>query len=242
MKNVAAIVIAVAVVIFAFVLGNAYRYKFRQTERITVTGASEINFQADLIVWNASYSRNSSVLQDAFSVLKQDEQTVRGYLSQQGLNDTEIVYSAVNIEKLYNTTYDDNGRTTGSVFAGYRLTQTVKVESMNINKVDKISREITSLIQQGIELTSASPNYYYTKLGDLKIDLLAKASADGEKRAETIAKNAGQSLGGLKKASMGVFQITGQNENETYEYGGAFNTSNINKTATITVKMEFDVK
>lgn len=242
MKNVAAIVIAVAVVIFAFVLGNAYRYKFRQTERITVTGASEINFQADLIVWNASYSRNSSVLQDAFSALKQDEQTVRGYLSQQGLNDTEIVYSAVNIEKLYNTTYDDNGRTTGSVFAGYRLTQTVKVESMNINKVDKISREITSLIQQGIELTSASPNYYYTKLGDLKIDLLAKASADGEKRAETIAKNAGQSLGGLKKASMGVFQITGQNENETYEYGGAFNTSNINKTATITVKMEFDVK
>jgi hypothetical protein len=41
---------------------------------------------------------------------------------------------------------------------------------------------------------------------------------------------------------MGVFQITGQNENEEYSYGGAFNTSSINKTATITVKTEYEVK
>jgi hypothetical protein len=182
------------------------------------------------------------VLQDAFSLLKKDEQLVRSYLSHQGLQDTEVVYQSVNIEKLYNTTYDDNGRITGNTFGGYRLSQSVKVESNNIAKVDKISREITQLIEQGIELTSSSPNYYYTKLGDLKIDLLAKASADGEKRAETIAKNSGQKLGGLKKATMGVFQITGQNENETYEYGGTFNTSSLKKTATITVKQEFDVR
>jgi hypothetical protein len=241
MKYITATIIGIAIIVFAVLAGNAYRYKFKQTERILVTGAAETNFMADLIVWNGMYSRNSSVLQDAYNELKQDEQKVRAYLKQQGLADTEVVYSSVNIEKLYNTTYDENGRTTGSTFAGYRLSQNVKVESKNINRVDKISREITELIQQGIELTSSPPNYYYTKLGDLKIDLLAKASADGQKRAETIAINAGSHLSGLKKASMGVFQITGQNENETYEYGGAFNTSNIKKTATITVKMEFDV-
>lgn len=242
MKQISAVAITLAIVIFAYLLGNAYKYKFHQTERIVVTGAAEINFESDLIVWNATYSRNSMVLQDAFSLLKKDEQLVRSYLSQQGLQDTEVVYQSVNIEKLYNTTYDDNGRITGNTFGGYRLSQSVKVESNNIAKVDKISREITQLIEQGIELTSSSPNYYYTKLGDLKIDLLAKASADGEKRAETIAKNSGQKLGGLKKATMGVFQITGQNENETYEYGGTFNTSSLKKTATITVKQEFDVR
>lgn len=242
MKNLPAILISIAVVVFAFLIGNAYKFKYNQTERISVTGGAETNFIADLIVWNATYSRNSSVLQDAFNQLKDDEQKVRAYLSQQGLSDSELVYSSVNIEKLYNSTYDENGRITGTVFSGYRLSQTVKVESMNINKVDKISREITSLIQQGIELTSSAPNYFYTKLGDLKIDLLAKASSDGQKRAETIAKNAGQSLGRLKKASMGVFQITGQNEDESYSYGGAFNTTSIKKTASITVKMEFDVK
>lgn len=242
MKHLTALIIGIAAVVFAMLIGNAYRYKYKQTERISVTGAAETNFTADLIVWSATYSRNSSVLQDAFNELKADEQKVRDYLSRQSLSDTEIVYSSVNIEKLYNSTYDENGRMTGSVFSGYRLSQTVKVESKNINKVDKISREITGLIQQGIELTSSAPNYFYTQLGDLKIDLLAKASADGEKRAETIAENAGQHLGGLKKASMGVFQITGQNEDESYSYGGAFNTTSLKKTASITVKMEFDVR
>ncbi len=87
-----------------------------------------------------------------------------------------------------------------------------------------------------------SPAYYYSKLGDLKIGLLAKASADGRKRAETIAEHGGNSLGRLNKATMGVFQITGQNMDEDYSFGGVFNTTSINKTATITVKMEYMIE
>jgi hypothetical protein len=79
-------------------------------------------------------------------------------------------------------------------------------------------------------------------LSELKIDLLAKASADARLRAETIAKNSGGKLGELRKGSMGVFQITGQNADEDYSYGGAFNTSHKNKTASITVRVEFEAR
>jgi hypothetical protein len=41
---------------------------------------------------------------------------------------------------------------------------------------------------------------------------------------------------------MGVFQITGKNSNEDYSYGGAFNTSSKEKTASITLKVEYQVK
>jgi hypothetical protein len=41
---------------------------------------------------------------------------------------------------------------------------------------------------------------------------------------------------------MGVFQITGQDSNENYSYGGAFNTSSRNKKASITVKTEYGAK
>ena len=98
------------------------------------------------------------------------------------------------------------------------------------------------MIESGIEFNSSPPSYYYTKLSELKVDLLAKASADAKQRAETIAKNAGSSLGKIKKATMGVFQITGQNSNEDYSYGGAFNTGAKNKTASITVKIDFAVE
>ena len=129
----------------------------------------------------------------------------------------------------------------GQEFSGYNLTQTVRIESGEVDKIAAISRQATELIQQGIEFTSSAPLYYYTKLTDIKMDLLARASADGKKRAEIIAENAGNSLGKLKKATLGVFQITGKNTDEDYSYGGTFNTSSRNKTGSITIRMEFAV-
>ncbi|HOZ52684.1 MAG TPA: SIMPL domain-containing protein [Chitinophagaceae bacterium] len=240
-KNIIALILAIGFIIGIFILSGAYTYKFKQTEIISVTGAADTNFVSDLSVWTGSFSRTSFNMQEAYDALKKDEVIVMDYIQKQGLTKTEMTTSSINTEKLFNTTYDENGRQTGSTFNGYKLSESITIESKDLMKVDKISREITQLIQSGVELTSSSPNYYFTKLGDLKIGLLAKASEDGKKRAETIAQNSSSNLGDLRKATMGVFQITGQNENEDYSYGGAFNTSSINKTATITVKMDFAV-
>ena len=56
-----------------------------------------------------------------------------------------------------------------------------------------------------------------------------------------IASNSGADLGELSNANMGIFQITGQNSNEEYSWGGTFNTSDKNKTARITVKLEYEI-
>lgn len=243
MKNyVSAIAIAVAIIVGIFLLGNAYKYKFKATETITVTGLAEKDFVSDQIVWTGNYSRKTMDLKSAYSQLKEDESKIRNYLKGKGVTDGEMVFSAVSIDKEFSSRYDENGRITGSEFTGYNLKQDVTVESKDIEKVEKISREITELIESGIEFNSSSPSYYYTKLSELKIDLLAKASADAKQRAETIAKNSGSRLGNIKKANMGVFQITGQNSNEDYSYGGAFNTSSKNKTASITIRIDYAVK
>lgn len=235
------VVVSLAAIISVSILGRAYNLKQKKAEIISVTGSADTNFTADLIVWNGDYSRSSFNLQDAFNALKADEITVKKYLSQQGLSDKEITTSSISTEKLFDTRFDENGNQVGNEFKGYKLTQKITIESSDLKKVDRISREITELIQQGVELNSESPDYYYSKLGDLKIGLLAKASADGRKRAETIAQNAGNDIKRLYKATMGVFQITGQNMNEDYSFGGVFNTSSINKTASITVKMEYEI-
>lgn len=241
-QHLTLIVIVFASLIGLFILSKAFNYKYKQTETIIVTGAADTNFVSDMIVWSGSFSRTSFNMQEAFDALKKDEAIVMNYLQTKGLSKDEMTTSSINTEKLFSYTYDESGRQNGSTFTGFKLSESITIESKDLLKVDKISREITQLIQQGVELTSSSPNYYYTKLGDLKVGLLAKASADAHKRAEIIAENSKANLGGLKKATMGVFQITGQNENEDYSYGGAFNTSSINKTATITVKTEYEVK
>ncbi len=234
-------IIAIAILFSALVLAGAYKYKFKDRKRVIVTGMAEKNFVSDLIVWQGDYSRVSMDLKAAYANLKKDEVAIRAYLQSKGLTNDEAVFSSVSITKLYNPVYDQNGRLLSNAFSGYSLSQNVKVESKQIDKVEKIGREITELIQSGIELNSYAPSYYYTKMSELKIDLLAKASKDAKERAQSITENAGSNLGDLKYANMGVFQITGQNSNENFTYGGAFNTSSKNKTASITLRTEYEV-
>jgi len=237
----AAIIMGLAIVAAGFIFGGAYNYKFKTRNTVSVAGSANYNFTADLIVWSASFDRTSMDIKEAYASLKNDAKQISDYLTSHGINTNEIVFSSVDIDKLFESTYTGDGRQTGNVFKGYKLHQTVKIESKSIDNVEKISREITELLQAGIELSSQEPMYYYTKLSDLKLTLLAQAAADAFSRANTIAKNAHSHLGNLRRANMGVFQITGQYSNESYTYSGAYNTSSKNKTANVIVRMEYEL-
>jgi len=237
-----AIIIALSIIVTAAIFAGAYKAKFKKQVTISVTGLAEKSFASDLIVWRGEYQRRSLDLKSAYALIKNDETNVRQYLKSNNLTDKEYVFSSISIEKEFTPKLNNEGKQISSVFSGYKLTQMVTVESKNIDKVEVVSREVTKLIESGIEISSLEPSYFYTKLSELKIDLLAKASADAKKRAETIAINSGGALGKLLKADMGVFQITAPNSNEDFSYGGAFNTSSKNKKASITIRINYAIK
>lgn len=211
-------------------------------QSIKVTGLAKRDFTSDLIVWSSSFSRKAMTLADANAAIKKDIAAVKEYLLKSGVQESEITLSALQINRDYQYKYDDNGRMTGQEFTGFNLTQMIQVESKNLAKVETAYKEAGSLIDQGIEFIAGEPDYYYSKLSDLKLDLLSEATKDGYTRAEKIAENAEGKVGGMKNASMGVIQITGQNSTEDYSWDGAFNTKAKNKTATVTVKLEFEIK
>jgi hypothetical protein len=241
MRYITSIIIGLSFIIGLFIIGRAYQSRSKALETIKVTGSAEKDFTSDLVVWKGSYSRKSMDLKAAYAQLKEDENTIRAYLNGKGIQNNEMVFSSININKEFNYRTDENGRSLGQQFSGYNLIQTVRIESPNVDKIDQLAREATELIEKGIEFNSSAPLFYYTKLTEIKMDLLAKASADGKQRADIIAKNAGSPLGKLKNANLGVFQITGKNTDEDYSYGGTFNTSSRNKTGSITIRMEFAV-
>lgn len=241
MRYITAVIIGLAFIIGLFIIGRAYQSRSKAMETIKVTGSAEKDFTSDLVVWKGNYSRKSMDLKSAYAQLKEDENTIRAYLSGKGIQNNEMVFSSININKEFNYRTDENGRPLGQQFSGYNLIQNVRIESQNVDKIDQLSREATELIEKGIEFNSSAPLFYYAKLTEIKMDLLAQASADGKQRAEIIAKNAGSTLGKLRNANLGVFQITGKNTDEDYSYGGTFNTSSRNKTGSITIRMEFAV-
>lgn len=242
MQHLGKLILAVTIIITALILASAWKYKFKGDETIVVTGLAEKDFTSDLVVWRGSFSQSSFDLKSAYQAVKENEKAVKAYLSSKGLPDSSVTFSSVDLMKKYDNKFDNYGRNIGSEFKGYELSETVTIRSADLTLVEKVSREVTELLEKGIEFNSQAPEYYYTRLNELKIDLLAKASEDAKLRAQTIATNSGSSLGSLRKANMGVFQITGKNMNEDYSYGGVFNTSSKEKTASITLRAEYKAK
>jgi hypothetical protein len=241
-KNLNAIVFAISIVAASIILGNAVINRNKKVGTISVTGLGEANFTSDLIVWEARFSQVNKDLKQAYADLKTDKETISEYLKSKGLSDSVIIFNAVNTDKNMKQNYSADGKYLGQEFIGYNLSQTVQINSKEVEKVEKISREVTELLNKGIQLYSMSPRYYYTKLEDLKIEMVSRATENALLRAKSISENSGAKLGDLSLAQMGIFQITGQNSNEDYSWGGAYNTSSKEKTASITMKLTYLIK
>jgi hypothetical protein len=215
--------------------------KGKPDDTVAVTGLGEQSFDSDLIVWNASFSRNSYELKDAYAQLNSDLRRVKAYLKSKGITEDEMVFEAAGIEKLWSNIYDDEGNIKETTFEGYSLEQNLKISSKKVDLVENTSRQVSELIDAGIELKSAAPQYYYTKLATLKLKMIEAATKDAHERAEKIAENGGGSLGKLMFADMGIFQITAENSSEEYEWGGSFNTSSRRKTASVTIRLKYAI-
>ena len=240
MKNY--LIAAVTALLIAFILRDAVIQRNRTDKTISVTGSGKKDFTSDLIVWSGSFSKTNYNLKEAYAQLDNDRELLKKYLVSQGIPATAIVFSSVSINRDITTEYDPQTGRSRNTFNGFNLTQSVQIESREVDRIEEISREVSEIINQGVEFYSNAPEYYYTKLAELKVEMIAESTRDANNRAQKIAENANAKLGKLKKATMGVFQIIAQNSSEDFSWGGSYNTHSKNKTATITTRLEYEVK
>ena len=83
-------------------------------------------------------------------------------------------FQPISTDAVKNYRWDDVNRRSVEIFSGYSSKQTVAITSNDIDKIEKVLREISELYDQNILIDSWNPEYYYTKLSDLKIEMLAE--------------------------------------------------------------------
>ncbi len=241
MKTATSLILGIGLLVCSFILGRAYTYKYRAQDTVVVTGLGEETFESDLIVWSGAITSEADNTMAGYARIEQSKEKVVEFLKSKGVDTSTVIFGFVNTEKQYESVYN-NGNWAGQRFTGYRLAQTFTIESHDIDLIETVSREISSLIARGVAIEASAPSYYYTRLEDVKLGLIEKASANARLRAEKIAENAGMDLGKVASARQGVIQITGANSNEEFSAGGSFNTSSRIKKARITMKIEFRIK
>ncbi len=236
--TVLAIILALGFIIGALILSSTWKYVSRSNVTITVTGSASENIRSDFAVWHGSFSAESGSLTDAYARLKSSKEKVNAYLTSKGFPQDKIVMSSIYTNTLYAS--DNQGNRTNEI-TGYRLSQDVSIESNDVDKIDNLSREATDLINEGIEITSLQPEFLYTKLAELKVDLIGKAAQDAKQRAEQMANSTDNSIGEIRSSRMGVMQINAKNSSEVSDYG-INNTTSIDKTVTAVVGMSFSIQ
>jgi uncharacterized protein len=229
--------LAVALVLSSIVGAWAYTHAKNGEQVITVTGSARKRIKSDLVVWRAGVSYQATELSDAYKALSENVPRVKQYLISKGVAENQITISSISSTTLHQKTSD--GEETGEI-TGYSLRQELMVRSNDVDKIERLAREATELINQGILLESNPPEYLYTKLGDLKIEMLAEAAKDAKVRAQQIASSTGSSIGSVRTARMGVMQITPADSNDVSD-SGMNDTSSLEKDITAVVNVGFAV-
>ncbi|MBI2420241.1 MAG: SIMPL domain-containing protein [Ignavibacteriales bacterium] len=231
--------IGLIVIIAVTIIARAFVNRNKAQELISVTGIGTVNFEADLAVCSGDFRRVDMNLQNAYKLLNEDRKVVEDYLKKKGVDNKEITFSSISINKEFQHIKENN--TERDVFSGFQLSQSVRIESKNVDRVETVAREITEIINRGVEFYSMPPSYFYTKLDEVKLSVISEATKNARMRAESIAKNSNGGLGDLKNATLGVFQITAQNSDESLSWSGSYNTGSKKKTATTTVRLQYSV-
>jgi hypothetical protein len=242
--------IALSITLSTFLAASAWeRVRNRPVERnINVTGSAKQRIVSDQIEWSATISTLDNERIKAVRDLGTHTKTTLDYLRAQGIKDAEIFPGSISVEAVYEVertqvqTKDGLRTTEKKTFKGHQAIQRVTVRSADVARVERISREITRLLENGVPVESSPPAYYYTKLGELKIAMLAEASKDARNRAEKmVAETGGAELGKLDNAQMGVININPANSTAT-SWEGNNDTSSLEKDILTIVKVTYQLK
>ncbi|GJM26269.1 MAG: hypothetical protein DHS20C16_26840 [Phycisphaerae bacterium] len=239
---VIALGIAASFVTSTYIAADAYQgrneFDHRQNQTITVKGSTRRRVRSDRAVWTIVVKGEGEDLKSAFEVLDSGIGRVRDFLDKNGFSPNQVGLGAISTTTKY--ARNAKGNRTDEV-TGYRLERRFGVTTADVNLVARAAGKVTQLLKEGVFVISQAPEYTYTKLAPLKIDLMAAASSDARSRAEKIASSTECNLGELRDARMGVLQITAPDSTEVSSYG-MYDTYTIDKDVRAVVTATFGIE
>ncbi len=226
----------------AFVLGVGIFTWFWSDARsadqtISVTGSAKKDIVSDIGILRGSISVEAYTAETAYRSLTTQKPILLEYLKSQGFPSDQVKFFTVTNYPVYN--YSSDGQQT--TIRGHVYSQRMEIVSNDVKKIEKLSLDIASVIEKGVFFNVEPPEYHFSKLAGMKIQVQAEAAKDAQQRAKKIADATGRSLGPLRSARMGVLQITPKLSVEISDYG-MNDVSSIEKQITAVVNANFQIR
>lgn len=226
-------VLAAGIIFGAMQIGEGLKSVNGNNRSVTVRGLAEQEVTANLALWPIAYTETGNDLTALQAIMDEKGQTVINFLKRHGITDNEIELQQVSVQDLLAQSYRQ-----GNVGDNrYILTQGYMVRTDKVEQVGKAAQQIGSLIKSGVVLSqqgASGPIYLFTRLNDIKPPMIAEATKNAREAAQQFAADSGETVGSIRRASQGVFQILARDD--TYMVS---EQNQVNKNVRVVTTIEF---
>jgi hypothetical protein len=204
-----ALILAAGVLLAGLCIGVGFARGRADSRYVTVKGVSEREVRADLAIWPLRIVAASNDLAEASRTLRESEQRLRAFLARQGIDSSQISVLDFQASDAY---ANQNG--VNQITSRYALRRTVVVRSADPAQILAASQRVAELVSAGVVLSSGNeyggnngPTFLFTGLNEVKPPMIQEATARAREAAEQFARDSRTTLGGIRRANQGVFEI-----------------------------------
>lgn len=189
--------LTIGLIVGGYLLGDGLLRAKMADRSVTVRGLAERHVTADLATWTIAYSAQSTDLQSAQADIDRDTTAITGFFKELGFKADALQPTGANVNQ-----YSNDG------IPQYTIRQRLSLRTEDIEKAQAAVARQFDLVRRGVVLEDGSGmSYTFTKLDEIKPEMVAEATKDARKSAEQFAEDSGTDVGGIKSATQGYFSI-----------------------------------
>jgi uncharacterized protein len=228
-----ALLLGLGITTGGYFVGNTLYKSKVATNIATVRGLAEREVKSDIAVWNVNYEASDAVLARAYEQANASKDKIINFLKEAEFTDEEVTPNALSVYKREDR--DNGGRILGTT---YQISGSINLRSENVDKVVSVSQKVGELVGQGVLVNNSSSQYFYTKLNDIKPEMLGEATRNARTAAEQFAKDANARVGAINSAGQGAFTIAPRDAGEN----GGDEAASIYKKVRVVTTISFYLK
>lgn len=229
----AVLIFSLGVVLAGYLLGDGLRRAKMAERSVTVRGLAERNVTADLATWTISFAEEGPELGPVQAAADGKRRAVRAFFGRMGFKPEELSDSGVGVNAFYDT---NQGRQSVTV------RQRMQLRTQDVAKARAAFSRQADLVRSGVALEEGGGIVYsFTKLNQIKPQMIAEGTHSARQSAEQFAKDSGTGVGGIKSATQGYFSIGARDGDVDGEGGSSAGDSPFQKVRVVTT-IEFYLK
>jgi uncharacterized protein len=235
------VLMALGLVLGAFILGNQTRNIGSGRSSVVVKGLAEKPVKADMAEWQVTSRSLGATFPETIAALRQETAALEKFLETQGFDKSLLREGSESVEPHF--VDREVGEKVMTVQDGFVGRQTIVISSKSLDRITTAHKAALDYKASGHDIEYSLPSYLVSNLEEIKMSLISAATENASRRAREFIKNSDATLGNMRSASQGAFYILPPTADaNTDDYGGTYDKSTIDKIARVVVTVEFNLK